>query len=89
MKSYEEQYFDGLQKIMDKGVVCESGRQTTDTHVVRTKRTWGVDFEVDLQEEFPVLKSKHVAVKSAIREILWIMSKQSNNINDLIPHILG
>lgn len=87
MKSYEEQYFDGLQKIMDKGVVCESGRQSTESHVVRTKRTWGVDFEVDLYEEFPVLKSKHVAVKSAIREILWIMCKQSNNINDLVPHI--
>ena len=87
MKSYEEQYFDGLNKILDKGVVCVSGRQSAESHIVRTKRTWGVTMEIDLQKEFPVLKSKHVAVKSAIREILWIMLKQSNNIKDLIPHI--
>lgn len=51
------------------------------------KEHGGVSFTVDLQREFPVLRSKHVAVKSAIREILWIMRKQSNNIKDLIPHI--
>lgn len=87
MKSYEEQYFDGLWKILERGVVCVSGRQTDGERTTRTKRTWGVSFEIDLQQEFPILKSKHVAVKSAIREILWIMNKQSNNINDLIPHI--
>ena len=87
MKSYEEQYFDGLSKILSEGVVCVSGRQSSGETVTRTKRTWGVQFTVDLQKEFPILKSKHVAVKSAIREILWIMRKQSNNIKDLRPHI--
>ena len=86
-KTYEEQYFEGLNKIMNEGVVCTSGRQSNGCREVRTKRTWGVSFHVDLQKEFPVLRSKHVAVKSAIREILWIMKKQSNNVNDLIPHI--
>lgn len=87
MKSYEEQYFEGLNKIMTEGVVCVSGRQTEGSRVTKTKRTWGISFTVDLEKEFPVLKSKHVAIKSAIREILWIMVKQSSNINDLIPHI--
>lgn len=87
MRSYEEQYFDGLSKILNDGVVCVSGRQSDSGNEVRTKRTWGVSFTVDLREEFPLLKSKHVAVKSAIREILWIMKKQSNNIHDLRPHI--
>lgn len=87
MKSYEQQYFDGLKKILEEGVVCVSGRQSENGRLTRTKRTWGVSFTVDLQKEFPVLRSKHVAVKSAIREILWIMRKQSNNIKDLIPHI--
>ena len=86
-RCYEDQYFDGLKKIMEQGVVCVSGRQSEGERVTRTKRIWGVSFTVDLQKEFPVLKSKHVAVKSAIREILWIMKKQSNNIQDLIPHI--
>lgn len=55
--------------------------------MTRTKRIWGYTFDIDLGEEYPLLYSKHVAVKSAIREILWIMQKQSNNIKDLIPKI--
>lgn len=84
---YETQYFNGLDKILNHGVICVSGRQSDADNTVRTKRVWGVSMTVDLEKEFPVLKSKHVAVKSAIREILWIMRKQSNNIHDLIPHI--
>lgn len=86
-KSFENQYFDLLDKILKEGTVCVSGRQTDDSHVTRTKRIWGYMFDIDLEKEYPLLYSKHVAVKSAIREILWIMQKQSNNIKDLIPHI--
>ena len=86
-KSFENQYFDLLEKILKEGTVCVSGRQTDASHVTRTKRIWGHMFDIDLEKEYPLLYSKHVAVKSAIREILWIMQKQSNNIHDLIPHI--
>lgn len=86
-KRFEDQYFDLLDKILREGTVCVSGRQTDDSHVTRTKRIWGYTFDIDLGEEYPLLYSKHVAVKSAIREILWIMQKQSNNIKDLIPKI--
>lgn len=86
-KSFENQYFDLLDKILTDGTVCVSGRQSDGEKVTRTKRIWGHLFEIDLEKEYPLLYSKHVAVKSAIREILWIMQKQSNNINDLIPHI--
>lgn len=86
-KRFEDQYFDLLDKILKEGTVCVSGRQTDESHVTRTKRIWGYMFDIDLQKEYPLLFSKHVAVKSAIREILWIMQKQSNNIHDLIPHI--
>lgn len=86
-KRFEDQYFDLIDKILKEGTVCVSGRQTDESHVTRTKRIWGYLFDIDLQEEYPLLYSKHVAVKSAIREILWIMQKQSNNINDLLPHI--
>lgn len=85
--TFENQYFDALKNILKNGTVCVSGRQTNDQKVTRTKRVWGTTFHIDLQKEFPLLRSKHVAVKSACREILWIMQKQSNNINDLIPHI--
>lgn len=86
-KSFENQYFGLLEKILKEGTVCVSGRQTDASHVTRTKRIWGHMFDIDLEKEYPLLYSKHVAVKSAIREILWIMQKQSNNIHDLIPHI--
>lgn len=86
-KRFEDQYFDLLDKILKEGTVCVSGRQSDGQKVTRTKRIWGYLFDIDLQEEYPLLYSKHVAVKSAIREILWIMQKQSNNIHDLIPHI--
>lgn len=86
-KSFEDQYFDLLNKILEEGTVCVSGRQSDGQTVTRTKRIWGYMFDIDLSQEYPLLYSKHVAVKSAIREILWIMQKQSNNIKDLIPHI--
>lgn len=86
-KSFENQYFDLLDTILREGTVCVSGRQSDGQTITRTKRIWGWMFDIDLSEEYPLLYSKHVAVKSAIREILWIMQKQSNNIHDLIPHI--
>lgn len=84
---FEDQYFGLLKKILEEGEICVSARQTDDQKVTRTKRIWGHLFEIDLEKEYPLLYSKHVAVTSAIREILWIMQKQSNNIHDLIPHI--
>lgn len=86
-KKFEDQYFDLLNKILNEGTVCVSGRQSQEETVTRTKRIWGHLFEIDLQKEYPLLYSKHVAVKSAIREMLWIMQKQSNNVHDLIPKI--
>ena len=86
-KKFEDQYFDAINNILQKGIVCVSGRQTTDKEVTRTKRVWGTQFNIDLQKEYPLMQAKHVAVKSAIREILWIMQKQSNSIKDLRPHI--
>ena len=37
----------------------------------------------DLEEEFPILTTKYVAYKAAIKELLWIFQKQSNKISDL------
>lgn len=86
-KRFEDQYFELIEKILKEGTVCVSARQSSEDHITRTKRVWGHLFEIDLAEEYPLLYSKHVAAKSAIRETLWIMQKQSNNIHDLIPHI--
>lgn len=76
-----------LKRIINEGSVEVSERQSNGNNIVRTKRLWGVNFRVDLEKEFPILRSKRVAITSACREIIWIMIKQSNNMHDLIPHI--
>ncbi|MEE3442175.1 MAG: thymidylate synthase, partial [Megasphaera elsdenii] len=37
----------------------------------------------DLEKEFPILTTKKVAFKTAVKEILWIYQKQSNDVNEL------
>lgn len=81
--SYEHQYMDALKKIYEEGY--SDGVNERTGH--ETKRLPGVVFTVDVEKEFPILKSKKVYWKSAIEEILWIMQKQSNSIKDLRPHI--
>ena len=39
--------------------------------------------QFDLRKEFPILSSKHVAFKTAVKELLWIWQKQSNDVREL------
>jgi thymidylate synthase len=48
-----------------------------------TKKLSHQSITVDLQREFPILKTKQVFFKTAVKEILWIMQKQSNVVQDL------
>jgi len=45
---------------------------------IRTLRVPSTQIVVDLSREFPILQSKKVGWKTAVKEILWIMQKQSN-----------
>lgn len=36
--------------------------------------------QFDLEEEFPILTTKFVAFKTAVKELLWIWQKQSNDV---------
>lgn len=80
--SYEDQYMSIIGDIVVNAKECKNER----TGAV-TRRLPNRVISVDLQQEFPVLRSKKVYWKSAIEEILWIMKDQSNNIKDLRPHI--
>ena len=82
-ETYEEQYIRILSNIYNNGY--EDG--TNERTGVQTKRLPGVVIRVDVEKEFPILKSKKVFYKSAEEEILWIWQKMSNNIHDLKPHI--
>lgn len=80
--SYEEQYMDILKQIISYGFSQKNERTG-----VFTKRLGTTIITVDLEKEFPILKTKNVIWKSALKEILWIMQKQSNMIKDLDSHI--
>lgn len=79
ISNYETQYMNALIDIYENGF--EDGENEITGH--NTKRLPGVVIRVDVGKEFPILKSKFVAGKTALREILWIWQKQSNNIHDL------
>jgi thymidylate synthase len=79
---YEKQYIDILKHIKYSGF-----RELNHRTNVETLRIPHAVISVDLDEEFPILRCKQVAWKTALKEILWIMQTQSNNINDLDAHI--
>lgn len=83
LSEYEKQYMSALRKIFEHGF--EDG--TNERTGITTKRLPGIVIQVDVEKEFPILKSKFVAAKTAQREIEWIWKQQSNNIHDLKAHI--
>lgn len=78
-RSYEHQYIEALKNIYENGFADGINERTGKC----TKRLPGIVIQVDVEKEFPTLKSKFVAGKTALREILWIWQQQSNNIHDL------
>lgn len=70
---YEKQYISNLERILNTGALSLNERTG-----IRTLRVPSTQIIVDLSEEFPILQSKKVGWKTAVKEILWIMQKQSN-----------
>lgn len=83
LSSYEYQYIKALRDIYENGF--EDG--TNERTGISTKRLPGIVIRVDVEKEFPILKSKFVAAKTALREIEWIWKQQSNRLCDLKAHI--
>lgn len=81
ISNYEEQYISICKKVLEYGYYDQNR-----TGIATYKIPHQV-ITVDLEKEFPILKSKQVFFKSAVDEILWIMQKQSNNVNDLNSRI--
>lgn len=83
MRSYEEQYINILENIFYYGYSDGTNERTGKA----TKRLPMQTICVDVNNEFPILRTKQVFAKTAEREILWIWQAMSNNINDLQAHI--
>lgn len=83
ISNYEKQYMTILKDIYENGYSDGVNERTG----YATKRLPNKVIDVDLEKEFPILKSKKVQAVTALKEILWIWQCQSNNIHDLDAHI--
>ncbi len=52
-----------------------------------TKKSFCIVNRYNLAEEFPILTIRRTYIKTAVKELLWIWQKKSNNIRDLDAHV--
>ena len=73
---------ENIKKIMEQGVFSENARpRYKDGNVANSKYITGSFAEYDLSKgEFPITTLRPIAIKSAIKEVLWIYQDQSNNL---------
>lgn len=76
--------------------ILENGTWDTDLNVrpkwddgtpAHTIKLFGLVNRYDLQKEFPIITVRRTYLKTAVKELLWIWQKKSNNIHDLDAHI--
>ena len=74
-----------IRKIMEEGVWSEQARpKYKDGRTANSKYITGAFMEFDLAKgEFPITTLRPIAVKSAIKEMLWIYQDQSNSLDVL------
>jgi thymidylate synthase len=75
-------YIQNLRKILKEGSWDENPRpKWTDGTPANSKFITGVFEEYDISKgEFPITTLRNTAIKTGIREILWIYQKQSNSL---------
>lgn len=77
MSKFDNVYLDLCEKILTEGYY-DQNRTGTATYKMPHQI-----MQFNLQEEFPILTTKFVAFKTAVKELLWIFQKQSNSVKDL------
>ena len=72
-----------IRKIMEEGVWSEQARpKYKDGRTANSKYITGSFMEFDLSKgEFPITTLRPIAIKSAIKEMLWIYQDQSNSLD--------
>lgn len=76
--TYEAQYIDNLKRIYYTGE-----EELNERTGILTRRLPATQLVIDCSKEFPILQSKKVNWKVAVKEILWIMQKHSNRVSEL------
>ena len=74
---------ENIRKIMEEGVWSEQARpKYKDGRTANSKYITGAFMEFDLSKgEFPITTLRPIAIKSAIKEMLWIYQDQSNRLD--------
>ena len=76
---------ENIRKILDEGVFSENARpRYNNGQVANSKYITGSFAEYDLSKgDFPITSLRPIAIKSAIKEVLWIYQDQSNSLDIL------
>ena len=77
MSLADTQYLNIIENILDHGYYANNR-----TGIATYKLPHQV-MQFDLEKEFPILTTKFVAFKTAIKELLWIWQLQSNDVRQL------
>jgi len=77
MSSYDDQYLKIAEKILATGYY-DKNRTVNKTYKLPHQI-----MQFNLAEEFPILTTKKVAFKTAVKELLWIFKDQSNDVEKL------
>lgn len=74
----DKQYLGLIREILDNGFYENTNRTGVPTYKLPHKV-----MQFDLEKEFPILTTKFVAFKTAVKELLWIYKDQSNDVKKL------
>lgn len=77
MSNYDKQYLNIVENILNNGYYANNRTG------INTYKLPHQIMQFNLQKEFPILTTKKVAFKTAVKEMLWIYQKQSNVVEDL------
>ena len=83
MTKADTRLIHNMRKIMEEGVWSEQARpKYKDGRTANSKYITGAFMEFDLAKgEFPITTLRPIAIKSAIKEMLWIYQDQSNSLD--------
>lgn len=90
MSCADKIFIQNIKDILENGISDENLEvrpHWEDGTPAHTVKKFGIVNRYDLSKEFPILTLRRTFLKTAVKEILWIWQKKSNNINDLDAHI--
>lgn len=83
-------FIDNVKDILENGVMdtdMEVRPKWEDGTPAHTISRFCIVNRYDLSKEFPIITLRRTYLKTAVKELLWIWQKKSNNISELGSHI--